>query len=241
MAKSDRSIGRFFEDGYQQQLDHGRAAGEQIFDALKRAILSMDIAPGSLIPEAEVGRRFSASRTPVREALMQLRGAGLVVTSSGSGNFATKLSELRIREARFIREVIEVGIVERLCETGIEASAQKDLQDILDSQKRCIERNLENDEFASLDDRFHLTLALATGFPRMADILEREKMVLDRLRVISLVDAGHKQALYEEHLGIYEALIAQNIEQARSFMKTHLTSVLNTLSKLAERHQEFFE
>lgn len=221
-------------------VDPAKPAGAQIFETLKAAILSMDIAPGSLIPEVDVGRRFSASRTPVREALMRLREAGLVVTSSGRGNFATKLSEPRLREAQFIRLVMETGIVESLCEIGLEHRFRDELQQNLHDQRQCISKEKKL-EFQELDDRFHITLAVATGFPRIANILEREKMVLDRLRVLSLDQTSHIQTLFDQHSAIYDAVETRDGSRAKKVLTEHLTSVLGTLSELASRHREYFE
>ena len=240
MARSERAVGRFFDEVDHMPIDPSRAAGGQIFDVLKIAILSMDIAPGSLIPEVDIGRRFNASRTPVREALMRLREAGLVVTSSGRGNFATKLSEARLREAQFIRLVIETGIIERVCEAGLEDRNKTELQDNLDRQRHYLSKEKKL-QFQELDDRFHIALAMATGVPRMANILEREKMVLDRLRVLSLDSTGHIQRLFDQHVAIYEAVVSRDSRRAKTVLKEHLTSVLETLSDLASRHREYFE
>ncbi|MCY6379799.1 GntR family transcriptional regulator [Hoeflea prorocentri] len=240
MARSERVAGRFFDQPDQQPLDHDRAVGAQIFDRLKLAILTMDIAPGSLISEVEIGRRFSASRTPVREALMRLREAGLVVTSAGRGNFATKLSEARLREAQFIRQILEIGIVEALCRTGLSEASRAAIENNLEDQRRNLSTENKH-EFQRLDDEFHQALARATGVPRIAAILEREKMVLDRLRVLSLEDESHIEMLYGQHAGIFEAIASQDRKRAVAVMTDHLTSVLQTLSTLAMRHREYFE
>lgn len=51
-----------------------------VYDALKREILSLDLAPGAVLDEAELGRRFGVSRSPVREALIRLAGDRLVLS-----------------------------------------------------------------------------------------------------------------------------------------------------------------
>jgi DNA-binding GntR family transcriptional regulator len=240
MARNEKTVGKFFEENGPKQLDHDKSAGGQIFETLKQAILNMDIVPGSLIPEGEVGKRFSASRTPVREALLQLRAAGLVITSAGRGNFATRLSETRIREAQFIREVLELGVVKTLCENGLQEEHRLELLANLKAQEQAVSAGGKS-EFPELDDSFHLILARATGFPRMCDILTREKMALDRLRVLSLDDEAHMQSLLHEHVAIFEAIDARDWETAKKHTKLHLTSVLNTLDVLAARHKEYFE
>lgn len=51
-----------------------------VFDTLKREILSLDLAPGAVLDEADLARRFGVSRSPVREALIRLSGDRLVLS-----------------------------------------------------------------------------------------------------------------------------------------------------------------
>ncbi|MEG1513830.1 MAG: GntR family transcriptional regulator [Clostridia bacterium] len=55
-----------------------RTTGEQAADALRAEILSGRIADGTEINQAEVAQSFGLSRMPVREALRQLEGEGLI-------------------------------------------------------------------------------------------------------------------------------------------------------------------
>ena len=51
-----------------------------VYATLKREILTLDLAPGAVLDEAELGRRFGVSRSPVREALIRLSGDRLVLS-----------------------------------------------------------------------------------------------------------------------------------------------------------------
>lgn len=221
-------------------LDLSRPAAEQISLALRTAILSTSLAPGTLISENEIGQLFGASRTPVREAFAQLRDEGLIVTWPSRGTYVSKLSERQIRSAQFLREALEVAVVERLCETGLPASALAALQDNLARQRAAVAAN-DKAAFQSLDDRFHALLAEATGFDRIGGLLIREKAALDRLRVLSLNDAEHMTRLLAEHEGILEAVRNGYSGQALDRMRRHLRTVLKTLSGLIEANREFFD
>jgi DNA-binding GntR family transcriptional regulator len=50
-----------------------------VYETLKREILTLDLAPGSVLDEADIARRFGVSRSPVREALIRLTGDRLVL------------------------------------------------------------------------------------------------------------------------------------------------------------------
>lgn len=221
-------------------LDKARGAGEQILARLRDAILHMQIPPGALIAEAAVGRRYAASRTPVREALSRLREDGLVITLASRGNFVTRLSEARIREARFIREAIELAAVDHLCREGIADDFADRLIDTLKKQRD----NVDDDGasvFHALDDQFHLELARATGFDRMVRLLGQEKMVLDRLRVLSLADHVHRRKILDQHAGILEAILKRDGNTARALMEAHLNVILETLAQVCARHGDYFE
>lgn len=221
-------------------LDMNRPAGEQIFSALKSAILKTELPPGCLISESEIGQRFGASRTPVREAFTQLRTDGLIVTRPSRGNYVSRLSEARIREAQFIREGLELANVERLCETGLPDAVVNALTGILDVQGRCVACD-DMLEFQMQDDRFHTTLARATGFARAETLLVREKAALDRLRGFSLSDTNHMTCLLEEHRAILNAIRERDTGAALAAMRAHLRSILGALSSLIQANKDFFE
>jgi DNA-binding GntR family transcriptional regulator len=221
-------------------LDLSRPAAEQIASALKTAILSMTLEPGQMISENEVGQLFGASRTPVREAFAQLRDDGLLLTWPSRGTYVAKLSERQIRGAQFLREALEVAVVERLCAEGLPEDACSELDQNLTRQRKAVADN-DKTAFQALDDQFHAILARATGYDRVGGLLLREKTTLDRLRVLSLNDAAHMRKLLAEHEGIFEAVISGYSGQALDRMRRHLRNVLRTLSGLIEDNRGFFD
>lgn len=51
--------------------------GQIVYDALRRSIMALKLAPGTSLDEAQLCRQFKVSRTPVREALIRLACEGL--------------------------------------------------------------------------------------------------------------------------------------------------------------------
>ncbi len=222
------------------ELDVTRPAAEQIFAAVKMAILRMDLPPDCLVSEKEIGQKVGASRTPVREAFTQLRDDGLIVTRPSRGNYVSRLSEQRIREAQFIREGLELNNVRLLCETGLAADDLESLHEILGQQEACIATS-DDFGFQTHDDRFHETLAAATGHLRASALLKREKTVLDRLRILSLADAQRKTELLADHRRILDAVVARDTDAGLEQMQQHLRAVLVDLASLIQAHHSFFE
>lgn len=216
-------------------IDPARPAGPQIFDALRGAILRMDVVPGQVLSEADLGGLLGASRTPVREALMRLRELGLVETRPSRGTYVTPMNAARIREAQFLREALEVANVLRL--------TQADLPDTIDANLRAQSdavARADDGSFQTLDDAFHRLLAEATGFVRPAVVLMQEKAQLDRLRVLSLRDSRRLGELLGEHRAIAQAIRDRNAAAAEAAIRAHLRSVLDVLDDLAARHSDYF-
>ena len=221
------------------KLDLDRPAAEQIFVGLRDAILSMELAPGCVLSESEIGQRFGASRTPVRSALGQLRDLGLVVTRPSRGNYVAKLSEQKIRAAQFIRESLELGIVRRLCEMGLSDEDREGLELTLKRQKLAIQ-NAQEEDFHMHDEAFHNSLALATGMKTVQTVYMREKADLDRLRHLGMDNESHKNQLWAEHKAILDAIIAGDATAAEAAMQTHVRCMLGKLSGLMAANKDFF-
>jgi DNA-binding GntR family transcriptional regulator len=221
-------------------LDPARPVAEQIHTGLKTAILRGALPPGCLLSETEVGQRFGASRTPVRDAFTRLREDGLIVTWPSRGSFVAAISERAILQAQFLREALETAFVARLCETGLPHDTRAQLSGNLRAQARAAAVG-DTDSFQSLDDAFHAALARATGFDRAETLLIREKSALDRLRMLPLTDGAHIARLLDQHDAILGAILTRDTSAAVAAMRSHLRVVLTTLADLKKNHADLFE
>ncbi|AYM07501.1 putative HTH-type transcriptional regulator YdfH [compost metagenome] len=223
-----------------ERLDLHRPVVDQIYSALKSAILSRELFPGQAVSENEIGQSFSSSRTPVREALSRLRDDGLIVTLPSRGTYVSRLSEKNIRSAQFIREALEVAAVSRLCQIGLTAEAELEIEHALNGQRAAMRRG-DRKAFRVHDDQFHSALAAATGLERLETLLIREKAGLDRLRALAITDEAHMARLLSEHEAVYDAIKAGDEARAADDLRKHLRRVLGILSQVFENHQDYFE
>ncbi|MDA9208106.1 GntR family transcriptional regulator [Octadecabacter sp.] len=221
-------------------LDYARPADEQIAIAVKAAILSMELPPGQLISEKEIGRMFGASRTPVRAAFAQLREEGLLTTWPSRGTFVTNLSLKEIKAAQFLREAIEATVVQQLCVEGLSGDYEKALSKNLLDQQTAIDGG-DDASFRLLDDQFHALLVEATGYDRIVAALNREKAILDRLRSLTLTSDGTMERLRADHVAIVQAIKAGDSDAAVERLQTHVRLALETLSGLVERNRGYFD
>src|SRR3954470_17922894 len=75
----------------------------QVYEVLRRAIVTGVLQPGQRVNEAEVARQMRISRGPVREAIRLLEQAGLLVSTPGRGTVVVTLSAEDVEEVYTLR------------------------------------------------------------------------------------------------------------------------------------------
>lgn len=82
---------------------------------LKDNIIHLELKPGSMVSENELAAQMGLSRTPVREALMELSKVRLVDVYPQRGSAVALIDYDLVEEARFMRSVMECAVVELVC------------------------------------------------------------------------------------------------------------------------------
>src|SRR6266545_7169075 len=98
---------------------------DEIALVVEDAIVSGEIAPGTVLRQEQLSERFDVSRTPIREALRRLAALGLVSFVPNRGVRVRTLSREELREAFLVRAELERLATElatpRIDETGLAA------------------------------------------------------------------------------------------------------------------------
>lgn len=215
-----------------------RPTAIQVFGFVRDAIISMDLLPGQMISETSLANQFGVSRTPVREAIIQLANIGFVEVLPQRGTYVTKFSMDKILEARFIREAIEVSVVSYLAENVTEDIVVEG-EKIIQQQREAADDN-DALAFHKLDDKFHQMLANHTKYSRIAQVIEAEKAHMDRVRCLSLQEVDQFKRIIAQHSAIIKAIKSGVPEDAAKAMSTHLKDVYNVLKIMPQEHPEYF-
>lgn len=212
--------------------------GARVFEALRNAIVQLQLKPGNSLSEVEIGRQLSVSRQPVREAFIKLAEVGLVEIRPQRGTFVRLISVREVRNAQFLREAIEVAIARK---AASEATAEqvRDLRSSVEEQ-RIVARQGDNAAFLRLDEAFHQALARSADCEDAWRVLEGLKAQMDRVRYLSLPDATPLETIIEQHQRIVDGIEAGSSEQAEAAMRHHLSEILISLPNLAQKQAEFF-
>src|SRR4051794_28732563 len=163
---------------------HPSSARAQAYDRLREAIVTLRLKPGERIADGRLAQELGVSRTPVREAILQLADEGLVDVVPQHGTFVAPISLEAVREAQFVREALEVAalreVVERVTDTQL-----AELDTSLAAQAEA-ESTHDAARFYTLDEAFHRRLMEISSFPGVWRIAARSRAHLNRVRILSL-------------------------------------------------------
>ena len=144
-----------------------------------------------------------------------------------------------IKEAQFLRDILETAIVRRAAQEidevsllQIEANLQR--QEISLQQKDYI-------EFMELDEEFHRLLCQSISLPRAWRVIHAVKGQLDRVRFMGLPQPGHADLMVRQHGAIFNAIRAGDAELAETEMRIHLQAIWGSIELMTNDNSEFFE
>jgi GntR family transcriptional regulator, rspAB operon transcriptional repressor len=211
----------------------------QVYERVRRAIITLAMLPSEALSEKELSLQLGVSRTPVREALIRLADEGLIDILPQRGSFVAPIRIKDVEEAQFIRESLEVAVVQRLAE----ASSSGFLADIkanLNQQEIAV-ANKDGDLFLDLDEAFHRRFCEAAGLSKSWRVIQTVKLQMDRVRYLSLPDPAHLKTLLLQHWDIVQAIENKEPDHARNAMAAHLQEVLRTAQRLSIQRADLVE
>ncbi len=189
---------------------------DNIYDALRGAILTCDLLPGQELREQDLAARYEVSRSPVREALLRLEGERLVTVLPRQGYVVNPVSLADAQDLFGLRLVLEPA-----CAAAAAAVAS-------DADLRALDRfralDGNDDAFVAQNHDFHTSVARLSGNARMAAVTVELVEQSDRLVRLSVRRVlGHStQGLVAEHAGIVTALQARDGRGAQKLVRAHV-------------------
>lgn len=154
---------------------------QMVFDAVCKAILAKHFLPGDKVSESSLAEQFNVSKTPVREALLQLQHVGLVEADGVRGGRIVGPSADRIRNAYEVREALEV----QAAQLSAKRASPDDINIICQTAEASLECALNGDidGFRSWDRRFHKAVSLASNNPQLSQLVQNSIILTWTLRL----------------------------------------------------------
>ena len=212
------------------------SVADQVFDELRRQVLSLELPPGARISEVEIAKSMDVSRQPVRDAFYRLSKLGFLTIRPQRATTVSLISPTEVMQARFIRTALEVETIS-IAATALSTADLDVLARILDQQEQVVDPE-HRTAFHRLDDLFHYEICARAELGFVWELVAENKGHMDRVRMLSLSFAS--EGAYQDHLRIFEALKARDPELAVATMRDHLSRIATMIDRIRDENRDWF-
>jgi DNA-binding GntR family transcriptional regulator len=188
---------------------------------LRQAILAGELAPGQTLGEENLGRQLGISRTPVREALVMLRGEGLVDTPPNRPAAVRSFSADDLYEMHTLRAMLEGyaahTAAERVTDRQIEA-----LTASVDRYATLCEHDDRLPELVEENFTFHSIIMEAAESDRLMSMTSQVTAVPLIYKSYMTYSIDNRESALQDHRKILDALRDRDTQRSESLMKAHV-------------------
>ena len=191
---------------------------QQAYQAIRNAIRDTVLVQDRLYSESELARSMNISRTPVREALIELAREHLVEIVPQRGFKLKQISHSEQTEVFALRQVIEAFAVEKLAQQAT-GEQIKQLKQLLRKQAKMIDKP---EDFLQIDEAFHLLIPQLIGLERTHTLLATLRGSLWLIGSAALRVRERAHISLQEHEAIVAAIEAHDSVAAVAAIRAHL-------------------
>ena len=210
---------------------------EYALRTIKENIIRLELAPGSFISENELAAEMGLSRTPVREALIDLAKVKIIEIAPQKRSVVAYVDYDMVEEARFVRNVLETSVVELVCSLRTDADLEK-LEENVKLQRFYLEQ-ANYGGMMELDNQFHQMLFEIAQKLQAYAMVQHIAIHFDRVRSMALSSVKDLK-IVEDHAKIVEALRKQDPAEARTLMDKHLNRYKFDEQAIRAKYPEYF-
>jgi DNA-binding GntR family transcriptional regulator len=192
---------------------------ENVRLAIEGDILSGRLGPGAVIDEEGIARKFEISRTPVREAILQLAHIGIVERRPRKGTVVAQMDVGRVIQMFEVMSEIE-AICARFATRRMTQNERAALTRTHEISERALAAG-DHGTYAANSHRFHVRIIQGTHNDVLIEYAHRLGMQLVPYRRFQLRYPGRSETNLREHGLILKAILSGDAEQAARLFKDH--------------------
>lgn len=190
-------------------------------DKIRTGIVTGLYPLGSPLYEKVLADEFGISKTPVREALMQLQREGLVVVVPHSGTFVFELASGEVNELSELRLILEVNALRLAMHRG-GGRLVAEINNITTAMRAAVDKGMV-ERYRELDSMFHQAFFTHCGNAYLAHNYNMIEAKVTTLRVhLQAPRPNETASSLVEHEQIARCLAAGDIAGATEFLSAQI-------------------
>ncbi|MBW4709913.1 GntR family transcriptional regulator [Roseobacter sp. YSTF-M11] len=207
-------------------LERPKSLRELALEHLRDRIIDGSLKMGQILSERKISEELGVSKSPVREALAQLRDEGLVSIEPQKGARVFSLSEAEVTQICDFRQAIETAAFE-LALSRDPVGLSNDMTKVVKKMEQ--ERGRGNDkEYLALDTSFHHLIFEHAGNDYLTASYTRYVGKIAALRTHLAKLPHHTDLSFEEHKKIASAVSQGDLAEIKSLLIEHIDRTRQT-------------
>lgn len=215
---------------------------EVLAERIREEVIAQGLGPGEMLPtEQDFIQKYGVSRSVVREALVYLKGQGILDVRQGKGVFVSQVplelllqnikvstmsDETKLGEVWELRLLLEVQIAGLAAVRRTRHDLER-LQKAVDDMDEAFAQGQLGDEE---DAQFHSHLVMATCNTTLVQVVGGvADLVRSSVRAALERKPGQLRQSNVEHRHILEAIQTQDVDSAQEAMRLHLDRAMKEL------------
>jgi DNA-binding GntR family transcriptional regulator len=194
---------------------------DKIASSIRDSIIEGKIKPGERLLEPDVAKTLGVSRTPLREAFLQLESEGFLKVNPRKGALVTETSPKDAEEIYIIKGALE-SVAARLAVDNITNEQIEELV-MINKKMEVVAQSKKKDykAFLELNSIFHQKIYECSGNSKLAKTINTLRNQTLRYNYIFLSLLSHLDESVTEHFEIISALKNRKPDEAESVVKKH--------------------
>jgi DNA-binding GntR family transcriptional regulator len=206
-----------------------RSQGERAYLLIRDQIVTLKLAPGSVIEEARLRQELGLGRTPIREALQRLAHENLVTFVPHRGTFVCDINLTDLHRLTEVRVELE-GYAARLAANRASAADRSLMEALMAELAKMDESDVH--ALMRLDQRIHRQVYLAMRNAFLQAMLEESFNLSLRIWFLGLDRGVPLKAAVEEHRQLLDAIVSRDADRAESVMRQHVIAFEQAIRKV---------
>ena len=213
-------------------IRRAKTLAQQAAEEIRGRIVRGEVALGAPLSEKALAAELGVSKTPVREALLQLKMEGLVAVHPQRGSFVFEMTASQIVELGELREAIELKALALAMQRNRPALLAS-WRNLLDAMQGVIGAG-DYAGYRSLDAEFHDVLLRSCGNALMYESYNGFAFRVNALRQRLSVRPGLNEASLQEHLEIFELVEQGEEARAMTSLAAHMRETIWKFNDIAK-------
>lgn len=185
------------------------------YEMIKKRVITCEYPPDTLLNEAQLAESLGFSRTPTREAIIQLESEGFLRVIPKKGILVTPITPSEIYQIFEVRSRIE-PIVLKMAESNLEEEVLEDFR------TKILTPGTDMASGYRLDTAIHLYFVERCGNSYLTEMMQKVFDRNSRVIIASRQNGLHLDQSRLEHLNIIELLLDGKTEEAAQKLEEHI-------------------